>query len=277
MPAFKGIREYIMEDDDLPLDGDAGAVDAPIEDAPLDPGVNDEAPPPPSLEDIAANMGWSPKENWRGDPAKWKPAHEFVAATADINAKVTTKLKVLEDQLSSINRTNAAMMEKTLAEQRQKLLSERREAIEYGDVAKVDALEQELQALPVTTQPQQRTPVPEFEAFQERHSSWLNKDKVATSWAINRAEQLAKQGNDEATQLAIVERELRLVFPEYAPQPAQPKAKAVPLSQPGSRSGNPRAKTFSDLPREAQEAAISFEKKGVSRDQYVKIYFEGDA
>lgn len=262
-----------MEDDDLPLDGDAGAIDTSVDDAPLDPSANDEAPPPPSLEDIASNMGWSPKENWRGDPAKWKPAHEFVAATADINAKLVAKLNTVDQRTEALVRTHQAMTEKALAEQRQQLLTERREAIEFGDVAKVDALDEELQALPKTTQ-QPAAPVPEFEAFQERHASWLNKDKVATAWAINRAGELARQGNDEATQLGIVERELRIMFPEYAPKTEQPKPKSVQLSQPGNRGGTARGKTFADLPKEAQAAAISFEKKGVTREQYVASYFQ---
>lgn len=262
-----------MEDDDLPLDGEAGALDASTNGA--DAGTTTEAieTPPPSLEDIAANMGWSPKDQWRGDPSKWKPAHEFVAATADINAKLATKIKSVDEQLSNINRTNAAITERLLAEQRQKLLGERREAIEYGDVAKVEALDQEIEALPKA--PQVDAAPPEVREFTERHSAWFNKDQEATAWAVNRAGELASKGIGPARQLAIVERELVTLFPEYAPKSAQPKAKAVPLSQPGNRSASQRGKTFSDLPKEAQEAAVYFEKKGVSREQYVKSYFDG--
>ena len=89
----------------------------------------------------------------------------------------------MEEQLSNINRTHAAMTERMLAEQRQKLLTDRREAIEYGDVAKVEALDQELQTLP-TTAP---APPPETAAFVERHASWWGKDQEATTWAVNRA------------------------------------------------------------------------------------------
>jgi hypothetical protein len=263
-----------MEDDDLPLDGEAGDIvtppisDAAIADAAQD--VIDTQPAPRTVEDIAQGMGWAPREQWRGDPAKWKPADEFVATTAEINSKLSTRLKGLEDQLSSINRTNAAMMEKALAEQRQKLLTERREAIEYGDVAKVDALDQELQALP-TPQP---APPPEAVSFIERNASWWEKDQEATAWARNRAGELGQQGIGPARQIAIVERELAQFFPEYAPQD-KPKPRPAPLTQPGARSATPRGKTFADLPKEAQEAALYFEKKGVSREDYIKSFFEG--
>lgn len=234
--------------------------------------VADESPPP-SVEDIAANMGWSPKDQWRGDPAKWKPAHEFVAATADINARVTTKLKALEDQLSNVNRTNAVIMEQALAEQRQKLLQERQDAFDIGDAEKFAEAERRLGQMPQVA----ATPPAEVQTFVEKHSGWFNKDAEATAWAVNRAGELAKQGLGAARQVAIVERELAQYFPEYAPQQEKPKPKAAPLSQPGTRGNTMRGKSFNDLPKEAQEAALYFETKGVSREQYVKSYFEGQA
>lgn len=259
-----------MTEDDLPLSEDVGPVDAPsietTDDTPID-----EAPPP-SLEDVAANMGWSPKDQWRGDPNKWKPAHEFVAATADINTKVTSKLKALEDQMSQMARTSAALMEQKLTEQRQQLLQERQEAFDIGDSAKFNEVDKKLQELP--TAAQQPAMPPETASFVERHASWWGKDQEATAWAINRGDQLAQSGIvSPARQIAIVERELAQLFPEYAPQ-EKPKPKAVALTQPGSRGSTSRAKTFADLPKEAQQAAISYERKGVSREQYVKIYFE---
>lgn len=256
-----------MTEDDLPLSEDVGPVDAPAIEMPDD--TPDEAPPP-SLEDIAANMGWSPKEQWRGDPAKWKPAHEFVAATADINTKVTTKLKTLEDQMANMARTSAALMEQKLSEQRQQLLQQRQDAFDIGDGDKFAEADRKLQELP--TAPAAPPPA-EVQGFMERHSAWLNKDQEATSWAFNRAEQLAAQGLTPARQLAVVERELATYFPEYAPQ-EKPKPKPAPLSQPGNRGGTTRGKTFADLPKEAQAAAISFEKKGVTREQYVASYFQ---
>lgn len=260
-----------MTEDDLPLSEDVGPVDAPAIE-PLDDTPEEATEsPPPSLEDIAANMGWSPKENWRGDPSKWKPAHEFVAATADINTKVTTKLKALEDQMANMARTSAALMEQKLSEQRQQLLQQRQEAFDIGDGDKFAEVDRKLQELP--TAPAAPPPA-EVQGFMERHSSWLNKDQEATSWAFNRAEQLAAQGLSPARQLAVVEKELGTYFPEYAPQPAQPKAKAVALTPPGNRGGTQRTKTFADLPKEAQAAALSFEKKGVTREQYVASYFQ---
>lgn len=258
-----------MDDDDFQTDAvDETAIDVPEQ-------GESEAPQPRTVEDIAAAMGWTPKENWRGPEDKWKPADEFVAATAEINSKVTTKLKTLEQQLSNINRTNAMVTERLLAEQREKLLQERQDAFDMGDSAKFSEAEAKLNQLQQTSVPVEQPP--EVQSFVERHAAWFGKDPEATAWAKNRSTQLHESGLSAARQLAVIERELGTYFPEYAPKPEQPKAKAAPLTQPGSRGNTPRGKSFSDLPKEAQEAALYFEKKGVSREQYVKSYFEGQS
>lgn len=259
-----------MTEDDLPLSEDVGPVDAPAIEVPDDTPTEANDTPPPSLEDIAANMGWSPKEQWRGDAGKWKPAHEFVAATADINAKLATKIKSVDEQLANISRTNAAMLERALAEQRKQLLQERQEAFDVGDRERFDAADQQLKQIPSAVP--KAPPAPEVQAFAEKHAAWFQKDQEATNWAFNRAEELAKQGLSAPRQLAIVERELGTYFPEYADKP---KPKAVALSQPGNRASTTRAKTFADLPAEAQKAARDFAATGkVTLEQYVASYFQ---
>lgn len=259
-----------MEDDDMPLDGEAGAIDAPVIEDADDTPVNDTHAPR-TVEDIAQKMGWSPLEQWRGDPDKWKPADQFVEHTAEINSKLATKLKSVDERLENISRTNAAMMDRVLTEQREKLLAERQDAFDIGDGEKFNKIDQQLQTL----QPVAPVAPPEVQAFAERHASWFHKDDEATRWAYTRAEQLHQQNFSASRQMAIIERELGTYFPEHVPQQAAPKPKAVALSQPGNRSSTPRGKTFADLPKEAQQAAVDFEKKGVTRAQYVKSYFEG--
>lgn len=230
-----------------------------------------EAPAPRTIEDIAANMGWTPRESWRGDPDKWKPADQFVEHTAQVNSRLVTKLKSVEDQISNINRVNQTIMERELAKQREELLAARQEAFDVGDAAKFDEVNRKLGEMPNAPV----APQPEVQGFIQKHASWWGKDQEATAWAVSRAGELAAKGIGPARQLQIVERELGQLFPEYAPQ-EKPKPKAVSLSQPGSRTSTSRAKGFSDLPKEAQDAAIDFEKRGrCSRDEYAREYFAG--
>lgn len=256
-----------IEDDLPPEVEDAGDIDAPVEDTPVD----DTPEAPPSLEDVASRMGWSPKDNWRGDPDKWKPAHEFVAATADINSKLSTKLSSMEQRLDVISRTSAAMTEQALAKQRQELLEAREEAFHTGDADAFNKADAQLAKLPQTVV---TGPPAEVQQWVEKNSNWFQKDRAATAWAQVRAWELAKNGLDAETQLTIVEREARQLFPEFF-EHEKPKAKPVPLSEPGKRGVGAKAKTYANLPPEAKAAADDFHARGrCTRDEYAKTYFE---
>lgn len=230
------------------------------------------APEPPTLEDLAGEMGWSPQDKWKGAPDKWKPAHEFMRSTVDVNHKLGNRLKGLEEQLGNMARTSAAMTERALAKQREELLSQRDEAWETGDKKAFERAEKELQELP--TIPQAPTVPQETQDFVSRHSEWWGKDQEATQWAVTRAGELASQGLSPARQVAAVEREMKGLFPDLFPEPKQP-AKAAPLNAPGNRGAQVSKKGFSSLPADAQKVALDYEARGVcSREEYTRYYFE---
>jgi hypothetical protein len=254
-----------LEDDLPPDEGVADAIAAPADD------TIDDAPTPPTVEDLAGEMGWRPQDEWRGDPEKWKPAHEFMRATVDVNRKVTNRLKGVEEQLATMARTSATLTERAVADERQRILDARKEAIDMGDHAAVDAADEALRELP-KIQPVDAPP-PETLDFMERNA-WFGKDAEASAWAFNRAEELRKQGLGTTRQLAIVEREAKGLFPELFPE-AKPKAKVADLTPPGNRGGKTAARGFSAMPAAAQSAALDYEKKGVcTKEQYAATYFE---
>ena len=257
-----------MEEDILPPEAGEEGVAAPEIEQEAEQGAQQERQPI-SVEELATDMGWTPQEKWRGDPEKWKPADEFVRKTVDVNKGLGERLKGLETQISTMARTSAELTERAVAKERDRLLAERNEAFELGDQEAFNKAERELQTLPAV-----KPEPPETISFKERNASWFNKDEEATAWAINRAGQLGQQGIiSPARQLAIVEREARELFPEYFEE--APKPKAAPLNKPGNRGATPQAKGYSSLPKEVQDAAVDYEKRGVcSREEYARIYYE---
>lgn len=253
-----------MDDESLlPAEGSEGAIDAPVADEP-----SQEAP---SVEDLAGDMGWKPQDQWKGDPEKWRPAHEFVRHTVDVNRNLVTKLHGVEQRLDTLARTSSRITEEALARQREELLAKRNEAFETGDREEFVKADKALAEL----KPIEQAPPAEAQAFVERNSAWFNKDEEATRWAQLRCDELARQGLSHARQLAIVERELPGLFPEYAPKEAA-KPKPAPLTQPGARSAAPSSRGVSALPDEARKAGQSFVAKGIFKtlDDYAKVYFE---
>lgn len=273
-----------MADEALPQDGDEGVIDAPAEDdgvvttEVIHEDEGQEEAPAPTIEDLAADMGWRPQDEWRGDPNAWKPAADFVRSTVDVNSKLKNSIKNLEQQVSTIARTSASMTERAVAQERQRLLNERQQAFDEGDSDKFNKVDKELSKLQSQPLEQQITP-PETQQFLERNP-WMNTDAEAAAWAQHRAGELANQGIGPARQLAIVEQEAKNLFPEHfeqqqeAPKPRQ----GVPLNKPGNRGGKPAPKGFASLPKDAQQAALDYEKRGVcTKEEYAQTYFEEEA
>ena len=49
-----------------------------LNDAPVETNTPESTPQVDSYEDEARNQGWKPKDEYEGDPAKWRPAKDFV-------------------------------------------------------------------------------------------------------------------------------------------------------------------------------------------------------
>lgn len=263
------------EAEDLPSAvEEAGASDAP-EVVDTQDTTTEEQPSAPTLEELAGEMGWRPQDQWKGDPTKWKPAHDFVRSTVDVNHKLTNRLKGVEEQIGAMARTSAQLTERAVAEMRDKLLAQREEAFDLNDREAFQKAEQALRELP-TPQPATSN---ETQAFIERNAAWWNKDQEATAFAFNRCDELSKMGLSQARQIATVEREMKTYFPElFAEETKSTPPKPAPLNPPGNRGSAPTPKGFNALPSDAKSAALDYEKRGIcTRDEYAKLYFEEQA
>jgi hypothetical protein len=228
---------------------------------------------PNPVEALAVELGWAPRDQFRGDPELWKPADEFIRAGKDIQRNLSRDLKDLKSTVSNMSRTSATLLEQQLAERDAYWESRKREAVEAGDYAAVEHADQQRaqikQQVPTT-----QAPTSEGQQFIERNSKWYGKDQEATAYAVSRADHYARQGLSAARQLAAVEQDMRGVFPDLFPPPAkQPPAVARPASRTASVSN--RTKGFHDLPAEAQAVARDMVDRGVipTTDHYVTNYF----
>lgn len=253
-----------MEEEDLAPDGAEAEIDAPVVEA-----------APPTVEALAADMGWKPKEGFH-DPDKWKPAHEYLRNTVDVNRNLNSRLKSVDETLARVVRTSATLTEREVAKAREQALSERAEAVELGDTEAFNKAEAALNTLPQAEPP---PPTAEGQDFTKRHASWWKVNPEATAFAMNRAEELGKLGLSPARQLSRVEAEMKDYFPELFPA----RAKAAPLNAPGNRGGQPAKKGYSSLPADVQAAALDYEKRSaswsnpVTREDYAKLFYEEGA
>lgn len=273
-PQGEGDNEKPTDDGQQP-DTEGGAEDE---------GGADEGDQPQSVEDVASEMGWTPKDKYTGPPDQWKSAADFIRAGRDIQRGYASDLKALRGQIDTMAKTTADIMRDRLEDQRRELTERYNQQVDEGDAAGSYKTAQALTDLDRrASEPVNKGPSPEGMEFAERHKSWFNVDKAATARAIQICNDLAAQGTtDAAAQLRAAERIIRLEYPEHFEGQQNGMARdtrgQAQVHQPGGRSTSQggRPKGFADMPREAQRVATDMFERGVikSKDDYVKRYWQ---
>lgn len=236
-----------------------------------------EAQPDP-VADLAKSMGWRPKQEFKGDPNLWKPADEYIRAGGDIQRGQSKELKELRTTMDNIARTNAAIVQSTIAAEREKLVNRYNQAIEDGDGKQAFEISRDIQNLngqaQQLTQPVPQGPPPEAQQWVSRNT-WFQSDPLARDLALNVAERYARAGHSTDDQLAAAEREVKKQYPHLFPGQQR---EAPGVSSPSTRSTSPRKQgsTFDEMPAEAKKIALDMAERGVIPDKeaYAKQYWQ---
>lgn len=228
-----------------------------------------------SPESLASELGWCPKEDWRGNPEEWKPAPDFLKSTVDINKSLRKDLKATREASERAARAAAAITERAVEQERQRLMAARHEAIEMADTDTAYRAEQALMQLPPPPRP---APPEETSEFLQRNGKWYGVDPIASQIAYGICEAHARMGHDHATQLAAAEKEVRKRFPEYFTETRKAPAATETTGSRAAGFARKGPKGFNDLPADAKAAALDFEKRGrASKDEYAQLYWQENA
>lgn len=233
----------------------------------LAPEVQEEAPQTdPAIEALAREMRWTPKDEWHGDPEKWKPADQFIRDGAGIQQTTSRELRSLREQMERIGGVTETIVRDKVAEAQAEWQRLHDQAVEDGDKEAARALLKQQPAPPTNG----KTPDPHVTEWVGKNA-WYNTDPLAQARAAEISDRLAHLPVPE--QLKQVERAIRKEFPEHFP-----KAKDPPATQTGqSRNPNPsnRVKGFADMPLASQQVALDYEKRlGVPKEQTAKSYWQ---
>lgn len=253
----------------------------------------------PEVEKRAQMMGWVPKETFRGDPARWKPAEEFVQRADELMPIMKGQLRKYEDTISSLQ--NEVMSTRKTMEQVIKMgekVSEREyqkaradiiraqaEAVAAGDAEKWQQLEaekdkleppQKIEVRPPTTQQMDGNENPVFKQWHADGNDWYLSDPAMTRYANAFAAENQNPGIPYVQWLNMVKEEVKNAFPHKFENPNRAKAAAVDGgAQRGANPGRPKAKGYNDLPADARIQCDKFVTQGLlSKEQYIKDYFE---
>jgi len=237
----------------------------------------------PEVESRAREMGWSPKEEWRGAPEKWVDAETFVkkgetllpivkAANRKLEAKVEELTGILKDMTASQAKRERAAVEKAIAEREAK----RDEAIEAGDVKAVKAIEKEIKELeeekPEAPKKAAAAADPAITAWVEQNP-WFGKDAKMRAFATELHGELLRDEPDLSIteNLKRVRKEVEKRFPEKFENPKRTAPNAV---EGGGSGGGGTAGGWDTLPDDVKAMGDRLIKAGVvkSRAEYAKQY-----
>jgi len=273
--------------------------------------IQGEAAPAPvvDVESRARAHGWVGKDEWQGDPDKWRPADEFVKRgeellpvalersralerrLADIEAQAARERATYTDHLSRVEKTALTALERQKAILESSYKAALRQAAETGDVARYDQLEKDRvvalqpydQAPPVqqpAPPPQQAHADPTVASWVQKNE-WFNRDPVLNSvaQAIHMDLLRSRPGMSLEENLQATTQEVRRRFPDKFGTPSTPTTIVAPMVEAGGgrmpSTTARRGKGAQDLPSDVRATGERFVKQGLFKDlnEYAAEFF----
>lgn len=243
----------------------------------------------PSIEDRARDMGWRPKEEFKGDESRWVDADTFVKKGEEILPIIKANAKKTEAERDALKVEMAALKkdvadfrkyhtqtEKRAYERAIRDLEERQaEAVEANDLKSVRAITKEITDLSrdVRTDdsgdayatPDHAKAVSSWKA----ENTWYGSDAAMTGAASAIATELEQQGVKGADQLVEVAKRIRAEFPHKF----ENERRKAPAAVEGSTTPRKAGKTRADLPAEARTTMDRWVKQGLlTEKQFLADY-----
>ena len=228
-------------------------------------------------EDQAREQGWRPKEEWEGDPSKWRPAKDFVERgelfgkidSMGKELKETRKaLKMLQEHHAKVRETEYNNALKELKALQKKHLEEGNSDGYLETTELLTDLKAEQKAREVVEKqvPQQQQPDPRFIAWAQENN-WYQKDQEMRDFAdaVGLGYAQKNPGIDPEDVLKYVTAQVKTRFKEKFVNPNRSKPSSVEgASAPAATKG-----TF-ELSDEERKVMNTFVRTGVmSKEEFI--------
>jgi hypothetical protein len=260
----------------------------------------------PKVEERAKIQGWVPKEDFRGDEARWISAEEFVKRADHMMPILKSVNRKLETQVSETNRKlaetqkliekmvtiNTKYIDDSYDSKVAEIRSQKRKAVEDGNTTLYDDLDRreatikkpEKIDVPAAVANATDTVHPEMQRFEEDNKTWFGVDQEMTEYAYfvgeqlkNRKSPLALPGKEKEF-FDEVSKRIKTTFATKFSNPNRNRTEVDESGLRGSDMGGGNGKKgWNDLPDEAKRQCnkLMAEIKDFKKEQYIKDYFEG--
>lgn len=255
----------------------------------------EEKPQSNEAETEARRLGWVDKEEFRGDPDKWRPAEEFLDRGKRIlpivlrdNEKLQRKIGSLESKIADFAKTSEEMVayhrkaeERSYQRAKAEFDAKIEQAAQNADLPAVRAAMAERDALDKSRpeKAEEKKPVPQVDPKLMDWISdnpWFNADRLLNTFASEAYDQLFKSapGMSVDDRLAETKRLTIEKFPEKFGINTNREAASKVSAPTGGSGGRKRSRGYDDLPDDARKACDNFVRTipGYKREDYIKDY-----
>lgn len=269
------------------------------DDTPITPGTTGDADYDPAIVEAAKRQGWKPRDQFDGPEEEWVPPDVFNDRAMQINpilraknARMEAALRKAEQRMEQMEARLAETQKESISQTRKEIerkiagwRAERAEAISQADGARVNELDEQIDAAKADlvkyndtpAGPAPSAPRPEMvEAAQQMNVQfpWLGKDTRKSNIALALARTLQEtrpdlQGRPEFfTELA---KEIRATLGER-----DTRGGFVDGGGSTNRGYSSGSKGYHNMPQEAKDACDRdvARKLFANREEYAKMYWE---
>ena len=240
------------------------------------------------LEARARAMGWTPKDEFKGDPSKWRDAGEYVkrgetevpllrAQNKRLEAKIGELSTTVREMGEYLSKTEQRAYDRAIAD----LKEQRKAALAAGDGDAFEKADDQIKEIErdVAAKAAKRADKADDGADPvyiewESRNTWL-KDPELSEYAEFAAQKL-RAGGERATGaefLDLVAKKVKDQFPAKFTNPRRESAQSVEGSAPARRGGG---KTYADMPADARAACDRMAKNGFNGDEKAQAKFKAD-
>lgn len=236
-----------------------------------------------SVEKEASELGWVPREQFKGNPDRWIPAEEFLergrhilpivnennerlrkelTSTKTEMARMAELLKASQESIEALNEHHQAEVKRRVEQTRMELMEQIKEARQEGDIEQEIELNAKLADLRNPPKSTVKDPpeapakpvIPEVFTQWQAENKWFGTDTRRTRLAMTISAELRDKQDQRVGRefLDAVTAEVDDIL-----GPARDSSK-VEGSRGGERGNTGSGKSFQDLPTEAKEACDGF-------------------
>jgi len=238
------------------------------------------APQYSEVEQAAIDKGWRPKEEYNGDPAKWRSAETFLALDEPLKRieSQSKELKRVREALDALSTHHKKVKEVEYNRALKQLQEARKEAFRSGETdqafqieERIDELKAEKENIVVpelAPETQEASVAPEFQAWVDTNP-WYQSNKIMRKVADEIGIELHAQGLTPKQVLKRVEEEIKKEFPHKFQNEKTQRVNTVE----SSTRGSPRETETVSMPPEDKRIMDSIIRTGVmTKEQYLKEY-----